>query len=128
MKTLSRFFVIAGLLAPCLASAQAPAPSVPKGKMAYTNQCANCHRTSTENTVDGPGLQGIFGQKAAQREGFAYSDAMKNQSLVWDEATLDKYLEAPDKVVPGGKMTLAVPKVADRANIIAYLKTLKPGS
>jgi cytochrome c len=102
------------------------AGSVPKGKMAYQNQCANCHRTTAENTADGPGLAGIVGQKAGQREGFAYTDAMKKSGLTWTEETLDKYLAGPDKLVPGSKMTLTVPKPADRANLIAYLKTLAP--
>jgi cytochrome c len=105
--------------------AQTPG-NVPKGKMAYQNQCANCHRITAENMPDGPGLAGIVGLKAGLREGFAYTDAMKKSGITWTEETLDKYLEAPEKVVPGTKMTLAVPKPADRANLIAYLKTLQP--
>ena len=66
---------------------------------------------------------GIIGRKAGQVEGFTYSDAMKNSGLTWDEATLDTYLTAPKKEVPGNKMAFpGLPKPDDRANVIAYLK------
>lgn len=93
--------------------------------MLYGNICASCHRVSAENTADGPGLAGVAGRKAGAREDYAYSDAFKQSGLTWTDENLDKYLEAPDKMIPGSKMVLAVPKPADRANLIAYLKTLK---
>ena len=43
---------------------------------------------------------------------------------IWDDATLDKYLENPKAVVPGTKMTFAgVKKPDQRADLIAFLKT-----
>jgi cytochrome c2 len=36
---------------------------------------------------------------------------------------LDKYLTDPKAMVPGSPMALALPDVADRANVIAYMKT-----
>ena len=51
---------------------------------------------------------------------------MKNSGLTWDEKTLDAYLEKPQEVVKGSKMTFAGLKdPTDRANVIAYLQTLK---
>ena len=51
---------------------------------------------------------------------------MKNAGLTWDDATLDEYLTAPMKKVPGTKMTFAgLSDPAARKEVIAYLKTLK---
>jgi cytochrome c len=49
---------------------------------------------------------------------------MKSAGIIWDEATLDRFLAEPRKVVPKTTMTMAVSKVEDRQNIIAYLKSL----
>jgi cytochrome c len=51
---------------------------------------------------------------------------MKAAALTWNEATLQAYLTAPMKKVPGTKMAFAgVANPKNRADIIAYLKTLK---
>ena len=51
---------------------------------------------------------------------------MKNANLTWDDATLDKYLTGPMKMVPGTKMTFAgLSDAAKRKEVIEYLKTLK---
>ncbi|SDK69016.1 cytochrome c [Mesorhizobium muleiense] len=57
-------------------------------------------------------------------EGFRYSEALKSSGLVWDEATLDRFLAAPREVVPKTTMTMGVSKPEDRQNIVAYLKSL----
>ena len=64
--------------------------------------------------------------KSGEIPGYAFSDAMKNAGLTWDDATLDEYLTAPMKKVPGTKMTFAgLSDPAARKEVIAYLKTLK---
>ena len=51
---------------------------------------------------------------------------MKNYNVVWDPATLDHYLTAPMKVVPGTRMIFpGLPSETDRQDVIAYLETLK---
>ena len=51
---------------------------------------------------------------------------MKAANKTWDEATLDAYLTKPQAMVPGTKMTFSgLSKAEDRANVIAYLATLK---
>ena len=54
--------------------------------------------------------------------GFNYSAAMKDRAVVWNAATLDAYLAAPAKYIPGNRM--AFPPMAnsqDRADLIAFL-------
>lgn len=89
-------------------------------------QCKVCHAVTAGTNGVGPSLSGVVGRKAGTVPGFAYSDAMKGSGLTWDEATLDPYLTAPMKVVPGTKMTYAgQPDAAMRKEVIEYLKTLK---
>lgn len=76
----------------------------------------------------GPVLNGIVGRKAGSIEGFNYSDANKiagEKGLVWTEQELSKYLADPRAFMPGNKMAFAGLKdEQDRADVIAYLKTL----
>jgi cytochrome c len=90
--------------------------------------CRTCHQIgeNARNFV-GPELNGVVGRKAGTVPGYNYSDANKNSDLIWDEATLTKYLRTPREVVPGTKM--AFPGISDEgdiANVIAYLKQFGP--
>lgn len=92
-------------------------------------KCRACHLVG-ENArhAVGPALNGIVGSKAGGAEGYAYSDNLRElgqAGLVWTEEQLGRYLENPKAVAPKGKM--AFPGLADpqdRADLIAYLKTL----
>lgn len=91
-----------------------------RGEKVY-ERCEGCH--SIERDRIGPRHQGVVGRKAASIPGFAYSTAMKSSGLTWDEATLDRFLQGPTKLVPGTRMGFAgVPEERDRADLIAYLK------
>jgi cytochrome c len=87
--------------------------------------CAACHAMDHANRI-GPGLEGIIGRRAGTAPSFRYSDAIKQSGIVWDTKTLDAYLESPQKVVPGNKMTYAgVKNPTDRTDLVTYLATLK---
>ena len=90
---------------------------------AVFKRCAACHAATTQNRV-GPGLAAVVGRPAASVAGFKYSPALTASGLSWDEATLDRFLETPAKLVPGTRMSLALPKADDRQDVIAFLKTL----
>lgn len=110
------------------AAAPSPADTGPSLASAPAEfaQCATCHAIKPGKNGVGPSLFGVFGQKAGSVAGYAYTDANKNSGLTWDEATLDEYLTAPMKKVPGTKMTYAgMPDAAKRKAVIDFLKTLK---
>ena len=51
---------------------------------------------------------------------------MKSAAIVWDEASLDRYLTDPQALVPGNIMPFSgVADEAQRAELIVYLKTLR---
>jgi len=95
--------------------------------------CKACHQIGegTGHAV-GPNLNGVVGRKsgsvgAIDGKEFAYSDAMKNSNLTWDEATLDEYITNPKAKVPGNKMVFAgIKDEQKRKDLIAYLKTFGP--
>ena len=117
--------------APVLACALAGLPLVSAhaqdtaaGGMAFM-QCADCHSPGVNDGV-GPGLKGVFGRRAGGVAGFKYSDAMGKSTIVWDDSALDAFLANPAKAMPGTAMQWpGEPDAKARADLIAYLKTLK---
>lgn len=113
-----RRFLFAALLLPAPIALADGDPA--RGEKVY-ERCEGCH--SIERDRIGPRHQGIVGRKAASIPGFAYSPAMRGSGLTWDEATLDRFLQGPTRLVPGTRMGFAgVPEERDRADLIAYLK------
>jgi len=107
-----------GLLAPRAVQAAAGEPA--RGEAVY-QRCLACH--SLEYNRVGPRHCGLFGRHAGTLEGYSYSTAMKNYGVIWNEKTLDHFLENPMMAVPGTKMAYAGVKDAqERADLISYLK------
>jgi len=103
------------------AFAQAEGGDAARGKSVYA-RCAACHDLSTGATRLGPSLKGVMGRTSGTMPNFNYSQALKDKAIVWDAASLDQFLAAPAKTVPGNRM--AFPPMAnaqDRADLIAYL-------
>lgn len=93
----------------------------PQAGEAVYSRCLGCHALEYHRT--GPKHCGLFGRRAGSAPGYAYSEAMKRSKLVWNERTLERFLAAPLKVVPGTTMTYAgVADAGERADLIAYLK------
>jgi cytochrome c len=91
---------------------------------AELQKCKICHSFDKggANRV-GPNLYGVFGRKAGSVAGFAYSDAMKNSGIVWDDDTLAKYLRDPKESLPGNRMSF--PGIQDDGTLKALLQSLK---
>jgi cytochrome c2 len=105
-------------------AAQAGDPGA--GRSVFQSSCGICHSVGAGKNGVGPTLSGIVGRKTASVPGYSYSPANEAANLTWDQATLDKYLEAPRATMPGTKMTFGGVKDAEkRGDLIAYLATLK---
>jgi cytochrome c len=118
LRTLSSITLLA------VAAVRVQAQDAAAGGMAF-QQCAECHSPGSADGA-GPGLKGVFGRRAGGKDGFIYSPAMKKAALTWDDKTLDAFLADPRAVVPGTTMAYAGDEDAkERADLVAYLKTLK---
>lgn len=93
------------------------------GQLKFNNSCRTCHTIKQGDNRLGPNLHKIIGRKAGAAEGFSYSPALKDSGLVWDEATLDKFITNPEQVVPGNNMKpfQGISSAEERKAIIAYL-------
>lgn len=120
-------------LVACCAATTAFAEDKKEGnelELAYNGHCRQCHSYKKDDNRLGPSLHGIIGKKAGTEKGFAYSDAIKNSGITWDDATLDKWITDPNSVVAGNNMGSVFPGVKEddqRKKIIAFLKSKSEG-
>lgn len=98
-------------------------PEYKRGRLLFI-QCRACHDLQPSAVAKvGPNLVGIMGQRAGQVQGFTYSAALSSSKIVWDKATLDRWIEKPGAVVPGNIMAFAgIANAADRAALIKYIE------
>jgi cytochrome c len=88
--------------------------------------CQNCHSTEIGINKVGPSLWSVVGREPASVLDYSYSEAMKANKSAWTAAALDAYLADPRGDVHGAKMFFkGLPESRDRADVIAYLTTLK---
>lgn len=117
-----------GLVASALCCPSAQAADVAAGQVLFDKTCANCHSIDIGVNKVGPTLFDIVGRPIASVPGYDYSKKMRSarrQWKAWDARYLDLYLTHPREVLHGVRMFFAVPDAKDRADVIAYLSTLK---
>lgn len=102
--------------------AAAPVGDTARGQLLWERLCTGCH-TLDRNQV-GPRHRGVFGRRAGSLPDYDYSPALKRAKFTWSEKMLDAWLTNPEALVPGQKMGFSVALPQDRADIIAYLKSL----
>ncbi|GAA0750543.1 c-type cytochrome [Ideonella azotifigens] len=121
----SRRFTVFPLLLALLPAVASAVGDAEHGRQLYQARCTACHSVAYNGV--GPAHQGVFGRAPGSAPGFAYSpalSALKATGGVWTEATLDRWLSDPERFAPGQRMGVSVPEAQDRADLIAYLKTL----
>ena len=122
---------IAASLAPMELHAQnVPPGDAARGKAFFQVACSVCHspELGPDNLVimkQGPSLVGVVGRPAGSLPHFNYTKALRQSGFTWSPASLYKFLENPMVVVPGTTMPIPVTDPGHRADVIAYLETLK---
>jgi len=96
-------------------------PNAVDGEKIFASRCGGCH--ALDKTVVGPPLADVFGRKAAAAPDYPYSAALKRSGIVWDAASLDKWLAGAQQDVPGALMPVSIGDARTRADIIAYLQS-----
>ena len=100
--------------------------NVEKGQ-SIAKQCQSCHtfEKGGPNRV-GPNLYNIVeDERGKDRGGFNFSAAMKAKGGEWTYEDLNHMIFKPQAFVKGTKMAFAgLPKEQDRADLIAYLRTM----
>lgn len=122
-----RFYLFLFLL-PFPASAVLPADEARETTLkaggAIYRACFYCHSLQPGVHLTGPSLADLWGKKAGGVKGFElYSDAMMKSALVWDEATLRKWIHKPGSVLPGTSMIYTGPE--DEESVTRLMEFLK---
>lgn len=115
-----------GLAAVLMSGMSLPITAAEVAPAAFNNHCRTCHSVKEGDNRLGPSLHNIYGAKAGSSPGYAnYSQGLKSSGVAWDEATLDKFIENPDQIVPNNNMKpyKGVDDPAVRKQIVDFLKS-----
>ncbi len=121
--------LLAGNALPVQAQEMTEEQLLKRGKRVFV-LCRSCHTLESDGRHKvGPNLHGMFGSPAGIKEGFRYSDVVKDSGIVWSAKNLEEWLVKPKDFLPGNKMAFAgVRKESDRKALITYLMTETSGS
>jgi cytochrome c len=120
LLTLGLGILACGLFPLFLKASDIPSGDAANGKVLFEKRCTGCHALNVDK--EGPRLGNVYGRKAGTVATFKYSDALKNSVVIWDEASLNKWLNDPDAFIPDNDMAYHVAKQDERADIIHYLR------
>ena len=93
-------------------------------------KCSACHTINQGGANGiGPNLFGTVGEPIGQgKGGYAFSGDLSGHGGAWTYENLDAWLKSPKAFASGTKMSFAgLSKGEDRANIIAYMKSMGGG-
>ena len=121
------------------AASSAPAPAalppiaqllakadIAAGELLAKKVCAACHTLTPDGKAGiGPNLYGVVERVVASKEGFSYSNALKEKKGPWEWEELNHWLYKPNAYAPGTRMAfVGLSSAQERANVIDYLHTL----
>ncbi|MBL8668437.1 MAG: c-type cytochrome [Rhodospirillales bacterium] len=111
-------------------SGAARAADAAAGEAVFKKICVTCHSNQAGVNKTGPSLFGVYGRKAGSSD-FPRYKGLVGADFTWDAAKLDAYLQDPKAFVVANTknsstaMTYSLKDATQRADVIAYLETLK---
>lgn len=93
------------------------------GATLYQQHCTACH--AVDSNKIGPAHRGVVGRRVGSLPGYKYSTELAASRLRWTPQTLNKWLGDPEELVSGQRMGFSIDSQQERADLIAYLITLK---
>lgn len=100
-----------------------PPGNAATGAALYQAQCTACH--AVDSNKIGPAHRGVMGRRVGKLPGYTYSAELARARLRWTPQTLNAWLADPEDLVAGQRMGFQVEDAQQRADLIAYLATLK---
>ncbi len=89
------------------------------------DRCVACHALARNRT--GPRHCGLAGRRAGSVPGFPYSTAMRASGIIWDRRTLDTFLAAPTRFLPGTSMGYdGIKNPTERKALVDWLMSRPP--
>ncbi|MEO9824995.1 MAG: c-type cytochrome [Paracoccaceae bacterium] len=86
-------------------------------------QCSACHKIEDGANGTGPHLYSVVNRAIGAIDGYAYSGGFAELAAAWSPEELNAFLANPKGYAPDTKMTYkGMPKIEDRANLIAWLE------
>ena len=120
---LSAMALAQGAPAPAREWVSPPPGDSQKGAALYQQHCTACH--AIDSNKIGPAHRGVVGRRVGSLPGYKYSSELAASRLRWTPQTLNVWLGDPEELVPGQRMGFEVENAQERADLIAYLATLK---
>jgi cytochrome c len=89
-------------------------------------KCHACHTFGKgEPNRVGPNLWGVVGRDIASAPDFKYSSSLSEKGGSWTPEKISTFISNPKGFASNSKMTFQLKSAQDRADVIAYLETLK---
>ena len=105
---------------PATLGAALPEGDADRGRAVFERRCTGCHALSRNR--EGPRLQGVYGRTSGSVKDFSYSDSLARAHIVWNDATLNRWLSGPQDFIPGSDMEFYVAIPRERADLIRFLR------
>jgi cytochrome c len=130
MATTFRIAFYAGIVSAIVTAPAHADSSAARGQRLFSQACAPCHSLEPGRNMTGPSLADLWQRKAGGLASFSrYSPALKSAGVVWNDSTLEAWIENPQHLVPGNTMPFAGVKDKQRRDdLLAFLKqATQPG-
>lgn len=117
---LAALTVTAGFSSMSSAAGAAASGDPVRGAQTFAANCGACH--SLDASRVGPALRGVYGRRAGTASRYSYSPALRTSNITWSAQMLDRWLQGPERVVPGTRMRFRLADPNRRADVVAFLR------